>query len=664
MRDISTLPMDAQADLMAMLQQLSRITATSNTPELLITQLAAAIGQAFQADGCIVMGFKSRLEPAAVSCWSAASAVISDRQLSSLQAAVLHQPSPPSEPDVVDPAAISGLGATVKPLATSVWQQVQNPESSATTATVLELSTQFQGTPNGLISLMRSHLHLWSSTEIAKLEILGAQLAATFAQMQLQHHVEKQFQYQDVVNQLTLAIRNASDVTAVLKLAIQGTAQALQVEHGMLLRFKYADPLFRNHAPEDIPKARVTVTSEWFDTSRPRPLDSSPLDPIPTRLHQSFWLSDCQLCQHAFQTAYPIIMPDRQGWERYNIPAAPSDYPHLVHLNSFIIARLESQGTVLGLLLFQDSRPRDWEQSEIELVDLVSAQVSNAIIQTETLRQVQSLVEKRTADLQHSLTIQAKLYERTRQQVEQLRQVNQLKDEFLDTVSHELRTPLTSMSLAIRMLRQVGPDSDRSQRYLDILEQQCAQETNLVNDLLALRELESQRVTMQVEDINLVALIEELAATFRQRWAADGLTLNLEFPDHPVRIRSDRDSLTRVLVELLTNAGKYSSPQQPVQLKLIYRHEVPTNQIILSLCNTGSGISSEELPYIFDKFRRCEGATQNAIQGTGLGLALVKSLVQHLNGTISAASAPLEPGSDWETCFSLILPQSLELVQR
>lgn len=236
--------------------------------------------------------------------------------------------------------------------------------------------------------------------------------------------------------------------------------------------------------------------------------------------------------------------------------------------NSLLIAPLQSQATVLGFLVFQDEQIRTWHSPEIELVELISAQISTAIIQLETLRQVQSLVEKRTAELQQSLTIQAKLYERTRQQVEQLRQLNQLKDEFLDTVSHELRTPLTSMSLAIRMLRQVGVSTDRSHRYLDILEQQCAQETNLVNDLLALRELESNQVSLQLEDIDLVVLVKDAVCSFDQRWSSNGLTLKLDLPHQPLRVQSDRDSLNRILLELLTNATKYSDPNTCIYLKL------------------------------------------------------------------------------------------------
>jgi signal transduction histidine kinase len=292
-------------------------------------------------------------------------------------------------------------------------------------------------------------------------------------------------------------------------------------------------------------------------------------------------------------------------------------------------------------------------------VELVGAQVSTAIMQTETLRQVQSLVEKRTAELKHSLAIQAKLYERSRQQVEQLRYLNNLKDEFLDTVSHELRTPLTSMSLAIRMLRQTGLASDRSSQYLEILEQQCQQETNLINDLLALRELESHQTVIQLEELNLMALVNELTDLVTPKWVATGITLQIEQPQRAISICSDRDSLSRILQELLINAGKYSIPNSQVCLKVSIQPQAFADRISISLTNIGTKISAEELPYIFDKFRRCAGATQNVVQGTGLGLALVQSLVEHLNGTIAATSFPTAKDALWETCFTLTLPQSL-----
>ncbi|MBF2025762.1 MAG: GAF domain-containing protein [Oscillatoriales cyanobacterium C42_A2020_001] len=663
-RDTSTLSMNSQPDLTGLLQQLIQIAATTNAPASLFAQLAKTVGTAFQVDGCAMIVSTVSPEQVQTTCWLAETDVIAALPRQTGYEHLIKRVSC-SQPLISPGVQFDSLNFPVKATdnsedAESVWQYFSISAGAPLIQAVLEMPTQFQGSSNGIISLMRSRPHPWSPYEIEQLELVSQHIAVIISQFQLQQQVSLQLQFQAVVNQLTLAIRNTSDLNEVLKLATDGTAQALNVQRALLLRLKYSDPLFRSHASEEMPKTRVSVMCEWLTPTGWTDPNSPTSTAVASAVNQSFWLSECGLSQRIFKSVRPTAVDHKRYLLNEADLAKVNEIFKLDTLDALLVAPLESQGTVLGFLVFQSRQPRSWQQAEIDLVELVGAQVSNAIIQTETLRQVQSLVEKRTADLQQSLAIQAKLYERTRQQVEQLRQLNQLKDEFLDTVSHELRTPLTSMALAIRMLRQIGTDSDSSNRYLDILEQQCAQETNLVNDLLALRELESKQIALQLEDIDVIALLQDLATNFQQQWAPKGLTLKFEFPDHPVRIQSDRDSLNRTLLELLTNAGKYSSSNSTIHLKLLYRREVPTNQIILTLSNSGSGISPEELPYVFDKFRRCQGATQNAIQGTGLGLALVKSLVQHLNGTISASSAPTEDPQIWETCFSLILPQSFD----
>ncbi len=479
--------------------------------------------------------------------------------------------------------------------------------------------------------------------------------------------------YQAIVNQLTLALRNADDLSAIVRLATEGTAQALQVSRGMLLRLKYWDPLHKQRNLDETPKVRVSLDCEWFyDTGTGEPQSQCRTAATADDLeNQSFWLADCALCHQAFtQPQIALAIADQRQSSDSDAPgvrvAAAFNIPDFPAL---LMATLESQGTILGFLVFQQSQPQDWTPAAVELVELVAAQVSAAIIQTETLRQVQSLVARRTAELKHSLSVQAKLYDRTRQQIDQLRRLNQMKDEFLSTVSHELRTPLTSMTMAIHMLRQTSlnhehlpmPQRDRARRYLDILEQQCAQEVNLVNDLLALQELESKKVCLQAQDIDVIALVKDLAIAFDQKWSSKGLTLVLDLPAKPLRMQTDLDSLSRVLLELLTNAGKYTEPNGVVTLQVAHRvaPAAPVSHVILSLSNTGSGIAPEDLPYIFDKFRRSAAANQNAVPGTGLGLALVKSLVQHLNGAIAVSSSPTPAAPLGETCFTLTLPQAM-----
>jgi signal transduction histidine kinase len=655
--------MQHSVELASVLQHLVQIAATSSEPGMLLARVVMALGKSFQADGCMMAFSTSAQAGIQTASWIAASDLPTvsrllapsehlTRRLSGSRAIAISDFQPGLE------------GKKPEQELTHLWQIATVSATMPPIGSLLEVTTQFQGAISGVVSLMRSRPYDWQSHEIEHLEIIAEQTAVIFSQLCLKQQLKCQFRYQTVINQLVMAIRRSSDLKDILRLATDDTAQALQAHRGLLLRLKYGEPMFRSASSEQLPKAKVSVICEWVgDTSEVAWLSAqlstdSQLGGNST-LQESFWLSECVLCQQAFAHSPTPIVFDCRELSGNNHSSSVSPVFGLEATDSLLIAPLESQGTVLGFLVFQDRQSRFWSSEDIELVELVSAQVSTAIIQTETLRQVQSLVEKRTAELQHSLTVQARLYERTRQQVEQLRHLNQLKDEFLDTVSHELRTPLTSMALAIRMLRAVGTVSDRGSQYLDILEQQCAQETNLINDLLALRELESHQTSIQVEELNLVDLVKDLADVLAEKWSAKGLILQVDVAQDLLTIQGDRDSLNRILLELLTNAGKYSHPNSCIRLKMTYHQEMPMNQVILTLTNMGDGIAPEELPYIFDKFRRCRGANQKAIQGTGLGLALVKSLVQHLNGTISVSSAPTGTADFWETCFTLMLPQTL-----
>ncbi|MBW4471011.1 MAG: HAMP domain-containing histidine kinase [Stenomitos rutilans HA7619-LM2] len=664
------------ASLTSLWQHMLHSASTQSDYSQLLADLAACLGKACNVDGCVIILPNSTNTTAQIVCWLAdaqprfmQSLQVPSGLLEGWQFEGWQSGSVPIQIENVETAPSQSTTASGASKFLEIWQTIHSLWASSQAMSVLAAATQFQGSANGVISFMRSRPCNWTQSEIAGIQTVSHQVASTVEQLRLQQQLSKQVQYQSVVNQLTLAIHNASDLNVVLKHATDDTATVLQVKRGMLLRLKHWDSLFRNRVPTRLPKIRVNIACEWLsDASSPYP---EPSGSVQAELidtggsSQSFWLSECTLCQQAFlhpdelillagtQQDQPLLgvgAPDRLG-----SGIAPTFT--LESLPTLLLAPLESQGTVLGFLVFQQDQPRVWQPEELELVQLVSAQVSTAIIQTETLRQVQSLVEKRTAELRESLSVQAKLYDRTRYQLDQLRHLNQAKDEFLSTVSHELRTPLTSMTMAIRMLRQVGLDNERSTCYLDILEQQCAQETSLVNDLLGLQELESNQVAMNLQEIDLKALMQDLIRLFQQKWSAKGLTLKTKLPKRSLRLLSDRDSLHRILFELLTNAGKYSDPNGCVQLNVAEKKEPSGNQIVVTLNNTGQGITPDDLPLIFEKFKRSQGATQNAVQGTGLGLALVKSLVQHLNGDITASSWTTDDAHTYETCFTLTLPQ-------
>ncbi|MCT7957957.1 GAF domain-containing sensor histidine kinase [Laspinema palackyanum] len=597
---------------------------------------------------------------------------------------------------------------------------------------VLAITTRFQGEINGAIIVMRGCLRVavegrkrgsagrarlenleqfqgsyWSSMEMMNLTALSEQVAIAFNQVlqtqavgSLEQQVRQKEKYQTLIHELTIAIHRGADIERILQMAIHSLAETLQADRGRILLLKYADPLFKpglqpsnrmaasregdSERPPDsaasrIPKAKVSVVSDSIpqaqeDLESFTPLGEGQSSAAPG--DRSFWLSECYWCQQAFLAApNSLAIADLRSLLALNsaIGTSPIFSPETMPaLLTFPLVGIPSAGSgpgkVLGFLVLEHSTPRQWQEEELRLVELVAAQLSTAILHRQTMQQVQALVEERTAQLQRSLDVQAKLYEKTRQQIDQLRQLNQLKDEFLTTLSHELNTPLTSMKVAIQMLRQPGITPDRQTRYLDILESEWRRESNLVRDLLKLQEYESNQATIHVQNLDLKLVLNDIANSFQDKFEEKGLNLSLDLPKRApkgigkkfFKLNTDAESFERILHELLTNAGKYSDPGTTVYLQAAHQIDLQQNQVIVTLTNTGAGISPEDLPHIFEKFRRGQGVTQQAIGGTGLGLALVKCLVQHLNGSITVSSTPIKDSTVWETCFTLTLPQLVD----
>jgi len=632
-------------------QHLTQAISTSKSSQAALVDLSEAIGKNFQAEGCVILPQPDNFIPHPPWLASDFKTGFKGRQLQDqfldLLAYLVNQI------DWMDREflAIANLQA----IAPNYEIQPELRSKS-----LLILSTQFQEQVNGVIVLVQAQSYVWKESDVAMIQSICPQVAIAISQARLEQQLQQQVNYQTLIDQLTTAIRNDWDLEEIFRLAVEGTASALEANRGMLLLFKYADPLHKSRKLEGIPKTKANVSVEWSRLEGAEggviSLESPP-----------FWASDCSICQQLLTgTLNPVIVPASEIRGTVNSPESnsPESGPRqaiasvfkLQPSDALLLMPLENQGTVLGCLVLQQDRPRQWSNQDISFVKLAAAQLSTAIIQTRTLKQIQSVVQERTSQLQRSLEVQARLYEKSRQQVEQLRRLNEEREEFLSTISHELRTPLTSMTLAIRMLRQANLPPDRQSKYLDILEQQCAQETNLINDLLALRKLEANPTHNPLQKMDIRYLIQGAVQSVEASWGDCNLSLLLDLPEEGVTVYTDPDSLNRILLELLSNARKYSEPGSTVELKLV--HESCARQVILSLRNMGDGILPEVLPHIFDKFRRGEGVTQRAIQGTGLGLALVKGLVEHLSGTIAVTSQPQVVGSAWETCFTLTLPQS------
>jgi signal transduction histidine kinase len=532
-------------------------------------------------------------------------------------------------------------------------------------------------------------------------------------------HVQAQISqvYPQLHYRLTQAIVENQQIDRLFEMAVADMVEALQLKRGLVLTLKSVDApqpqpastpttdLTPPTAPSAIdPDAELPLeVSEWDRPSATVQTPSAPstVTPVPPRdqttgsteslpqtelpsapaktitqvqivttidvrrgeqdaLPASFLIENSHLCQTALANApNPTIFDgaDRQitSVDRsiFQVDRLPSIA--MIPLMGTIGAK-RAADAVWGWLVLQDDRSRPWHPVELKLLQCQIYQIALARIQRKALKQARTAVANRTNQVQTSLQLQAKLHDVGRKRMDKLRQANELKDEFISTIGHELRTPLTSMSLAIKMLRQSDVDPERRTQYLDILEEQCQREIKLVNDLLKLQQFESRQVELRSQQISLNQFISQQATIVADRWPdRKSLEIALHLPQLSSHIETDADSLKHIMEELLVNAGKFAIPQSMVEVWLTVEPE----QAIIQVTNLSKPIANEDLPYLFDRFRRGMGTTQQAIAGTGLGLSLVKSMVEHIQGTITVTSEAVEPTTA-KTCFTVTIPAVIE----
>ena len=520
--------------------------------------------------------------------------------------------------------------------------------------TWLGITTRYQQQTNGLILLIKSNSSAWTNSEQELLTQTSNSMAIAISHIQLKRKVKTKTRYQSLLKNLSREINYSSHPNLLFESCLAEVGNTLQLDRGMILTLKYQNPLQAKNRRKKSVKGTVEIASIWTANQSYTPQDE---------LYFNF--SESDLCQQAWQDApqclyyssdYPF--PDLNANKLPNSIRSEGSALLMMPLMGKK-SNKKSPAVVLGFLVLQHNSNYHWTEDELDLIDWVSVQISTAIINYQTLNQVQSIVDERTAQLKWSLDVQAKLSEKMRQHIDQLQKLNQLKDDFMNSMSHELKTPLTSMKIAIKMLRQTQISPEMRERYLNILEQEWNREYSLIKDLLTLQELESGEITYTPQEFDLNQTINHLAHSFNVKWHSDkGIELETNTNNSDLKINTDAESLTHILNELLLNAGKYSDADTTIKLSVKSENTLKGKNIVIAIANHGAEIASEELPYIFDKFRRGKGVTDRAVPGTGLGLALVQYLVEHLNGTIDVTSEPLDSDdSVFITTFVLKLPQ-------
>jgi signal transduction histidine kinase/ActR/RegA family two-component response regulator len=290
---------------------------------------------------------------------------------------------------------------------------------------------------------------------------------------------------------------------------------------------------------------------------------------------------------------------------------------------SLIGAPLIVEGRLIGVIHSETTRPRRFTEEDMRLLQLAADRVALAV--------------------EH-----ARIYEVERQARRQAEEANRMKDEFLAIVSHELRSPLNAMLGYAVLLRYGGLDTQRVKQAADIIERSGKAQAQLIDDLLDTARIISGKLRLELGPVDLVSVIDQAVQTIRPAADAKGISIETDLPSEIGQITGDPTRLQQVVWNLLSNAVKFTPQGGRVEARL----ERVDPYIRITVSDTGKGISPDFLPYVFDRFRQADASSARRYGGLGLGLALVKYLVELHGGTIEVVSE----GEGSGATFNVTLP--------
>ncbi len=337
----------------------------------------------------------------------------------------------------------------------------------------------------------------------------------------------------------------------------------------------------------------------------------------------------------------PLFPPAFDGDAPLRLADATRGHPQSIDaalvVRSYLAVPVASRGgESVGALCFGHSKANVFTERTQRVVVGIAAQASVAVDNARLFEEARRVAAERE-----------RLIEAERAARSDIARVSRLKDEFLATLSHELRTPLTAiLGWAKVLLRKTG-DVDTLAKGLDAIERNAVAQARLIDDLLDMNRIISGKVRLDVQPTDLSKVIE--AAVDSVRPAADGKEIRLRTVIDPIAgpVSGDPNRLQQVVWNLLTNAVKFTPKGGNVDVVL----QRVNSQLELSVSDSGVGIPADFLPHVFDRFRQADSSSTRSHGGLGLGLSIVKQLVELHGGSVRARSNGQGQGASFVVCL-------------
>ncbi|MFM9266146.1 response regulator [Tychonema sp. BBK16] len=449
----------------------------------------------------------------------------------------------------------------------------------------------------------------WQEHEINLVTTVADQAALALSQARAYEQVRALAKREALVNTITTAIRSSLDPQNIFAAITQQLGQALQVDGCVLSLWTEDDEYVQCVGLYDSDRAVVAVEEGLIAPNELPNLDSvtkfgrawaSPNASLPQSLVP---IRGNPVLQNIMMSKEPMAISDLNERPDMNV----TELQLRSAARALLVVPLLSDGKIIGSIsLRQNSHTRRWLASDIDLAQIVATQAALAVQQS-------------------------RLYQTTRQQAERLLEADRLKTEFFQNISHEFRTPLTLT---------IGPLESVCSRKEDLPYEQAAialrnsrRLLRLVNQLLDLQRLDAGRMQPSFRPCDLVGFCYSTAESFRPYCEKKHLNLITELQECPL-LYLDIERFDKVIYNLLSNAVKFTPEGGNITLTV----KKAGAHCLLQVKDSGIGIRAEQIPYLFERFRQAEGSTNRSYEGSGLGLALVKELVELHSGQISVES--------------------------
>jgi signal transduction histidine kinase/ActR/RegA family two-component response regulator len=286
---------------------------------------------------------------------------------------------------------------------------------------------------------------------------------------------------------------------------------------------------------------------------------------------------------------------------------------------------LSRTGALLGLFSAYWLTARDLTPFEARILDIIARQAADLVELQKSRQEAFDLVEK-------------------------LRRADENRTAFLAALSHELRNPLAAITMGNSLLRTLPPTSAEALLAREIIERQTAQLSHLVDDLLDITQITHNRLVLHKQRVELNRIVSAAVADSQAGAAARAVTVQARLHSSPLYAEVDPERLTQILDNLLNNALKFTPALGMVTARVAA--DAAEGEAVISVCDTGIGIEPTIAPYLFEPFMQADGPLDRGNGGLGLGLALVKGIVELHGGSVSAASEGRGKGAE----FTIRLP--------